>query len=336
MQKTSSFLAICLLIACTLSSSIIQAAALNDPLPSWNEGSTKKAIIDFVHSTTNKKSPNYVEPQSRIATFDQDGTLWVEYPMYTEVLFAFDRVMNLSAKHPEWKETQPYKSLIRGDKNAIEHFTAKDIQQIILATHSGMSVEAFQKIVQAWFKKTKNARWHRPYIDLTYKPMIELMHYLRDNGYKTYIVTGGGQDFVRSYSEKVYGIPPEQVIGLAIATHYTYDNEGEGVLIKSPKFLLENIFLSKPEDIYLFIGRRPLAAFGNSNGDFHMLEYTQAGLGTRLLMLIHHDDAKREYDYGANSKIGTFSEALQMEAQKRGWIIVSMKNDWKTIFSFEK
>jgi phosphoserine phosphatase len=307
-----------------------------DPLPSWNDGPAKKAILQFVRQTTDKGSPRYVPPGQRIATFDQDGTLWVEQPMYTQVMFALDRVAALAPKHPEWKTKEPFRSVLARDREAMAQFTPKDLEQIVFATHAGMSVESFQAIVKDWVAKARHPRWKRPYTELVYQPMLELMRHLRASGYKTYIVTGGGQDFVRAYAEKVYGIPPEHVIGSALRTHYTYDKEGKGVLMRSPKLLLNDNFSGKPEDIYLFTGRRPRAAFGNSTGDRQMLEYTQAGDGARLMMLVHHDDARREYAYGAKSKVGTFSDALMAEAKKRKWVVVSMKDDWRRVFPFEE
>ena len=336
MKKISLIFQILLLISASIFNISIQAASTNDPLPSWNDGSAKQAILNFVNVTTDKNNPQYVPNEKRIATFDQDGTLWVEQPIYTQVIFALDRIVVLAPKHPEWKNKEPFKSLIAGDKAAIAKFTDKDLEEIVMITHSGMTVEAFQAIAKDWLDKAKDPRWKRPYTDLIYQPMLEVMNLLRANGYKTYIVTGGGQDFVRVYSDNVYGVPPEQVIGSALSTQYSYDKQGNGVLMRSTKLLLNNDFSGKPEDIYLFIGRRPQASFGNSTGDQQMLEYTQAGQGARLMMLVHHDDAEREFAYGAKSKVGTFSDALMLEANKRGWQVISMKKDWKQIFSFDK
>ena len=313
--------------------------ATSDPLPAWNQGPAKQAILDFVRVTTDPSDPKYVKPADRIATFDQDGTLWVEHPVYTQVVFALDRVVALAPQHPEWKTTQPFQSVLAGDRAAMAKFTLKDLKAIALATHAGMSVESFQATAAAWIAAAKNPRWHVPYTDLTYEPMLEVMRYLRANGYRTYIVTGGGQDFVRSYAERVYGVPPEQVIGTALDTNYTYTKNGTPVLVRTQKVLLDNDLSGKPEDIYLFVGRRPHAAFGNSVGDQQMLEYTGAGDGARLTMLVLHDDAKREYAYGPaaglpNSKIGTFTQALYDEAKAKGWIVISMKRDWNRIFRF--
>jgi hypothetical protein len=316
------------------------ATAHPDPFPSWNNGPAKTAIIDFVKTTTDRSSPQFVPLENRIATFDQDGTTWVEHPIYSQVLFAFDRVVALAPQHPEWRTMQPFQSVLAGDKKAMDKFTLKDIETIAMATHTGMTVEAFQNIVKHWMATAKHPRFNKPYPKMVYLPMLEVMHYLRDNGYKTYIVTGGGQDFVRVYSQQVYGIPPEQIIGSALETQYTYNDKGQGILMREPKLLLDNNFSGKPEDIYLFIGKRPQAAFGNSTGDRQMLEYTQAGGGARLMQLVLHDDPVREYAYGParglpDTKVGTFTQALYDEAKARGWPVISMKNDWKQIFTFE-
>lgn len=315
--------------------------AQNDPLPSWNDGPAKQAILKFVQTTTDKTSSSYVPPQNRFAAFDQDGTLWVEHPMYTEIVFAFDRIRELAPQHPEWKTTEPFKTVLAGDKAAMAKFTMKDLETIMVATHTGMTVEAFQAMVKDWLESAKDPRWHRSYTELIYQPMLEVLQYLRANGYRTYIVTGGGQDFVRTYAQEVYGIPPEQIIGSAIDLKYTYDAAGKGVLVRPPKILLNDNFSGKPEDIYLFIGRHAEAAFGNSTGDQEMLEYTQAGSGATLEMIVLHDDAQREYAYGPadglpNTDVGTFTQVLYDEAKSRGWFVISMKNDWKHIFAWEK
>lgn len=317
----------------------LTSAQAHDPLPSWNEGSAKKAIIDFVRATTTEGSPNFVAPEDRIATFDQDGTLWVEYPMYTQVVFALDRVHALAPQHPEWKTTEPFASVLSGNKAVMAKFTLKDVEEIVFATHTGMTVDEFQTIAKDWISKAKDQRFHRHYTELTYQPMLEVTNYLRTNGYKNYIVTGGGQDFVRPYSDRVYLVPVDRVIGSALDTHYTYNKEGQGILVRPPKLLLNNNFSGKPEDIYLFLGRRPIAAFGNSTGDQQMLEYAHACPGTTLEMLVLHDDAAREYAYGPaqglpDTKVGTFTQALYDEAKSNGWHVISMKNNWKRIFSW--
>jgi haloacid dehalogenase-like hydrolase len=312
-----------------------------DPLPSWNDGPAKQAILDFVKATTDKGSPKLVPPEDRIATFDQDGTTWVEHPIYSQVLFAFDRVGALAPQHPEWKTRMPFKAVLTGDKEAMAKFTLKDIEVIAMATHTGMTAEAFQPIVRDWMASAKHPRYDEPYPQMVYQPMLEVMKYLRDNGYKTYIVTGGGQDFVRAYGQQVYGVPPEQIIGSALNTQYEYNKDGQGILMREPKLLLNDNGVGKAEDIYLFIGRHPKAAFGNSTGDQQMLEYTQAGGGTSLEMLVLHDDDKREYAYGPaqglpDTKVGTFTQALYDEAKSKGWTVISMKNDWRQIFAWEK
>jgi hypothetical protein len=315
----------------------LASAQPDDPLPSWNAGAAKQAIIDFVRETTDKGSSKFVAPEDRIAAFDQDGTTWVEHPIYSQVLFAFDRVAALAPQHPAWHTTLPFQAVLSGDKAAMERFTLKDLETIVMATHAGMTVEAFERIVTKWMATARHPRFNKPFPEMVYQPMLEVMQYLRANGYRTYIVTGGGQDFVRAYAQQVYGIPPENIIGSAPKTEYTYDQQGRGILMREPKLLLDNNFSGKAEDIYLFLGKRPTAAFGNSTGDRQMLEYTQGGGGTRLMQLVLHDDAQREYAYGPaqglpDTKVGTFTQALYDEAKAKGWTVISMKNDWKCIF----
>jgi phosphoglycolate phosphatase-like HAD superfamily hydrolase len=310
------------------------------PLTSWNDGPAKRGIIDFVRTTTDSSSPKFVPPEERIATFDQDGTLWVEHPMYTQVIYCLDRVPAVVATKPDLKNREPFKTVLSGDRQAIAKLSLRDIEQILLATLTGMPVEVFEAEAKKWIESAKHPRWERLYTDLTYQPMLEVLQYLRENGFKTYIVTGGGQDFVRTYSQHVYGIPPEQVVGTASGTKYGYDKDGKPFLTKEPKLLLNDNNAGKPEGIHLEIGRRPRAAFGNSTGDRQMLEYTGAGAGSRLMMLLLHDDARREYAYGPaqglpDTKVGTFTQALYDEAKNDGWTIISMKNDWKRVFPFE-
>jgi phosphoglycolate phosphatase-like HAD superfamily hydrolase len=317
------------------------AAQVGDPLPSWNDGNAKRAIVEFVRATTDKDSATFVPPEDRVAAFDQDGTLWVEHPMYTQVLYCLDRVPALVKAKPELANVQPFKTVLSHDREAIAKLTKDDLLKIAAATLTGMSVDDFQSEATKWIYHTRDPRWKRHYTDLTYLPMIELMRYLRENGYKTYIVTGGGQDFVRTYSEEVYGVPPEQVVGTAGGTKYGYDADGKPFLTKEPKLLLNDDNTGKPEGIHLMIGRRPRAAFGNSVGDRQMLEYTKAGDGMRLGMLLLHDDANREYAYGPaeglpDTKVGIFDNALLDEAKKKGWIVISMKNDWNKVFAFER
>jgi phosphoglycolate phosphatase-like HAD superfamily hydrolase len=316
-------------------------AHAQDALPSWNDGPVKQAILEFVKATTTQGSPQFVPPEARIATFDQDGTLWVEHPMYTQVTYCLERVPALVKEKPELAKVEPFKTVLSGNRQAMAKLSQGDLMKILAATLTGMSVDDFNAEAKKWIGEAKDPRWKRPYTELTYQPMKEVMEYLRANGYKTYIVTGGGQDFVRVYAEQTYGIPPEQVVGTAGGTKYGYDKSGKPFLTKEPKLLLNDNNAGKPEGIHLMIGRRPFAAFGNSTGDKQMLEYTKAGDGTRLAMLVLHDDAQREYAYGPaqklpDTKVGTFTQALYDEAKKDGWIVISMKNDWKKLFAFEQ
>ena len=325
------FLALCVIS--------LNVQATDDPLPSWNEGAAKIAINEFVHATTDQSSPKFVPPEERIATFDQDGTLWVEHPIYTQVVYCLDRVPAVVREKPELAKVEPFKTVLSGEREAMAKLSMNDLLKILAATSTGISVDEFETDVKNWLDGARDARWKRPYTELTYLPMIELLKYLRTNGYRTYIVTGGGQDFVRVYSEKVYGIPPEQVVGTAGGTSYGYDKNGRPFLSKDPKLLLNDDFAGKPEGIHLMIGRRPHAAFGNSTGDRQMLEYTKAGDGARLAMLVSHDDAQREYAYGPalglpDTRAGTFTQALYDEATKQGWVVISMRNDWKRVFAF--
>jgi phosphoglycolate phosphatase-like HAD superfamily hydrolase len=327
-----------LLLACLTVS--FHAGATDDPLPSWNDGASKAAILDFVRTTTDQSSPKFVPAEARVAVFDQDGTLWVEHPMYSQVMYCFDRVPALVAQQPELKNAEPFKTVLSGDRDAIARLPLRELEKVFIATLSGMSVDTFRDEARRWLATAKDPRWKRPYTDLTYAPMQEVLHYLRASGYKTYIVTGGGQDFVRVYAEQTYGIPPEQVVGSAGETKFGYGKDGAPVLTKEPRLLINNNGIGKPESIHLMIGRQPVAAFGNSTGDRQMLEYTGAGQGPSLVMLVLHDDAEREYSYGPaqglpESKVGTFTQALYDEATKKGWTVISMKKDWKRIFAFE-
>ena len=287
-----------------------------DPLPSWNPGAAREEIVSFVRQTTDPASPRFVPPEERIAGFDQDGTLWVEQPVYPQVRFILENVPGLVP-------------------------TRAELETLAATALAGMPIDSFQADVRRWLATVRHPRWRRPYTDLTYQPMQELLRYLRANDYKTYIVTGGGQEFVRAYAERTYGIPPEQVIGTAGATRYGYDANGRPFLTKEPRLLLNNNDAGKPEGIQLMIGRRPTAAFGNSTGDRQMLEYTKAGDGPRLSMLVLHDDARREYAYGPalglpDTQVGPFTQDLYDEARRQGWTVISMKNDWKRIFAFER
>ena len=310
------------------------------PLASWNEGRAKQAILDFVRATTDQASSKFVPATERIAVFDQDGTLWVEHPMYTFMTYCFERVPIVVKAKPGLKEVEPFKTVLSGNPDEIAKLTTPDLEKILAAALTGMTVEEFKAEATKWLETARHPRWDRPYTELVYQPMLEVLRFLRANDYRTYMVTGGGQDFARMGSEKVYGIPPEQVVGTASATKYEYNKDGRPTLFKEPKLTLFDDFGGKAEGIHLMIGRRPYAAFGNSTGDQQMLEYTGAGDGMRLMMLVLHDDAQREYAYGPaqglpDTKVGIFTQALYDEAKKDGWIVISMKKDWKRIFSFE-
>jgi phosphoserine phosphatase len=330
-------------VGATLLFATVPAQAQPDPLPSWNDGAAKQAIVAFVKDTTTPGSPKFVPPEERIATFDQDGTLWVEHPMYTQVMYVLESVPALVKAKPELAKVAPYSTvleILKGDRAAIAKLTMPDLEKLAFATLTGMSVDTFQAEAKKWLAEAKDPRWKKPYTELTYLPMQEVLKYLRASGFKTYIVTGGGQDFVRLYSDKTYGIPPEQVVGTALGTSYGYAKDGKPFLTKAPNLLLNDNNAGKPEGIHLMIGRRPVMAVGNSTGDQQMLEWTKAGDGARLSMLVLHDDAKREYAYGPAqglpaTKVGTFTQALYDEAKKQGWIVISMKDDWKKIFAFE-
>lgn len=332
---------LCATVLLAFGTSCATSHARRDPMPSWNEGPAKDAIVEFVRTTTQPGGARFVPPAERVAVFDQDGTTWVSHPMYSQVMYCFDRVGVLAKERPELKDVEPFKTVLSGDREAIARLSMQDLEKILMATLTGMPVDEFRAQVEAWLAHAKDGRWKRPYTELVYEPMLEVMRYLRENGYKTYIVTGGGQDFVRVYSERVYGVPPEQVVGSAVEASYGYAKDGKPVLTKEPKVMLIDDKTGKPEGIHLMIGRRPYAAFGNSDGDREMLEYTKAGGGARLAMLVLHDDDRREYAYGParglpDTKIGTFTQALYDEAQKDGWVVISMKSDWKRIFAFEQ
>jgi hypothetical protein len=291
--------------------------------------------VEFVAKVTTEGSPDFVPVTERIATFDNDGTLWAEQPMYFQLIFALDRVKALAPQHPEWKTKEPFASLLKGDVKGALVGGEKAIAEIVMATHAGMTTGDFEKIVKDWIAAAKHPKTGKPYTEMVYQPMLELLAYLRANGFKTFIVSGGGIEFMRSWTEKVYGIPPEQVVGSSIKTKYEM-RDGKPVLVRLPGIDFVNDKAGKPVGINSHIGRRPIAAFGNSDGDQQMLEWTQAGGGDRLMMLVHHDDAEREWAYGAKSNIGTFSDALMEEAKKNGWTVISMKNDWNRIFLFEE
>jgi len=312
-------------------------AAQDDVLPSWNDSAARTAILDFIAAATDEGNDGFVPVADRIATFDQDGTLWVEQPIYGQAVFAIDRVKVMAPDHPDWATTAPYDAILSGDQTALASFSEKDWEQIVGATHAGMTVEAFQKIAAEWAATAKNPHFDRLYTQLAYQPMREVLDLLRENDFRTYIVSGGGQGFIRSYAEEVYGIPPEQVIGTTFETAYSYGSDGTPTLTKVAKLQLNNNDAGKPQDINLFIGKRPVIAFGNSTGDQQMLEWANAGDRAHLAVLIYHDDADREYAYGPagglpDTHVGTLTETLLTEAKDDGWAVVSMKNDWNRIF----
>jgi hypothetical protein len=305
-----------------------------DPLPSWNDTAPKKAITAFVEKVTMEGSPNFVPVPERIAAFDNDGCLWAEQPMYFQLAFALDRVKTVAPQHPEWKEKEPFASLLKGDLKGVLTGGEPAIFQIVMASHAGMTTEEFEQIVKDWVATARHPKTGRPYTEMVYQPMLELLAYLRANGFKTFIVSGGGVEFMRPWTEKVYGIPAEQVVGSSIKTKFEMDG-GKPVLMRLPELNFVDDKAGKPVGIHSHIGRRPIAAFGNSDGDLQMLQWTTAGSGLRLALLVHHTDAAREWAYDRKSHIGQLDKALD-EAVAKGWTVVSMKDDWKTIFSFEK
>ena len=299
-------------------------------LPSWNDGAPRKSIVDFVTKVTKADGPDFVQPAGRIAVFDNDGTLWAEQPMYFQLIFVLDRVKTLAPQHPEWKTQEPFASILKGDVKAALAGGEKALGQLMMATHAGMTSEEFEKIVSDWIATAKHPKTGRLYTEMVYQPMLELLTCLRANGFKTFIVSGGGIEFMRPWSERVYGIPPEQVIGSSIKTKFDL-RDGKPVLVRLPEINFIDDGPGKPVGIQMQIGRRPLAAFGNSDGDLQMLQWTAAGDGARFMGIVHHTDAEREWAYDRNSPIGRLDKALD-EAQGRGWIVVDMKKEWKTIF----
>jgi phosphoserine phosphatase len=304
----------------------VQEAVVSDPLPSWNEGPTKKAIIDFVEQVTKEGGPNFVPVGDRIATFDNDGTLWVEQPNYTEAIFAVDRIGQLAPQHPDWKTKQPFAGVLNHDQKAIAASGEKGVAQLLIATHTGMTVEDFDKTVTAWLATAKHPKFQRSYTECIYQPMVEVLKYMRANGFKTYIVSGGEQEFMRPWTDQAYGIPREQVVGTQFKTEFK-----DGGLMRLPQIDSIDDGPGKPVNIGRFLGKRPVAAFGNSDGDQQMLEYSAGGAGPRLEVLVHHTDAEREYAYDRESKVGRLDKALD-EANTKHWVVVDMKNDWKKIF----
>ena len=310
-----------------------QAGAQTDPLPSWNDGATKQAITEFVARVTRQSGPDFVPPAERIATFDNDGTLWVEHPMYTQLAFALDRVKALAPLHPEWTNTQPFKAALEGDMKTLGASGERGMAELVMATHAGMTIEEFQKIVTDWMATARDARFKRPYTELSYQPMIELLAYLRANGFKTFIASGGGVEFMRPWTERVYGVPPEQVVGSSIKTRFQM-RDGRPELFRLPEMNFIDDKAGKPVGINEHIGRRPIATFGNSDGDLEMLQWTTMSGGVRLGMIVHHTDAVREYAYDRDTSFGRLDKALDVAAMNH-WVVIDMKNDWKRIFAFE-
>ena len=320
-------------LACALIFTTTIARAV-DPLPSWRDGKAKQSIVDFVAKVTKEGSPNFVPVAERIATFDNDGTLWAEQPMYFQLAFALDRVKVLAPQHPEWNDKEPFASLLKGDLKAALAGGERSLLEIVMATHAGMTTEEFEKIVADWIYTAKHPKTKRPYTEMVYQPMLELLTYLHANGFKTFIVSGGGIEFMRPWTEKVYSIPPEQVIGSSIKTKFEM-RDGKPVLVRLPEINFIDDKTGKPVGINEHIGRRPIAAFGNSDGDLQMLQWTTAGEGLRLALIVHHTDADREWAYDRKSHIGNLDKALD-EANANGWTVVDMKKDWKRIFPWEK
>jgi len=317
-------LAVCLCLAAHT------AIAAADLLPSWADGASKRAIIAFVEQVADPQSPGFVAADERVAVFDNDGTLWSEKPAYFQLLFAIDRVRALAPQHPEWKTTQPFKAVLDNDLDALAESGEHGLLELVMASHAGMTTTEFEQIVQSWLSTARHPRFKRPYTALVYQPMLELLEYLRANGFKTFIVSGGGIEFMRPWVEEVYGIPPEQVIGSSIKVKYEL-RDGEPVLVRLPEIDFIDDKAGKPVGIHKFIGRRPIAAFGNSDGDLQMLQWATAGAGPRLGMIIHHTDAEREWAYDRKSHVGKLDKALDESADK-GWVVVDMQRDWKTIY----
>jgi len=312
---------------------VAPARAQTDPLPSWNDAAPKAAIIAFVDKVTKQGSPDFVPEPERIAVFDNDGTLWVEHPMYTQLAFALDRVKAEAANHPEWKESQPFKAVLDGDMKTLAEAGEKGLVELIMATHAGMTTAEFQKIVSDWIATARDPRFKRPYTELVYQPMLELLAYLRANGFKTYIASGGGIEFMRPFTERVYGVPPEQVVGSSIKTRFEM-KDGSPTLFRLPEVNFIDDKTGKPVGINEHIGRRPIAAFGNSDGDLEMLQWTTLSGGPGFGLIVHHTDADREYAYDRKTPFGKLDTALDAAAINQ-WTVVDMKTDWKVVFPFE-
>lgn len=331
----AAFRCVALLALSVLPLTAGRAWSQNGPLASWNEGATKTSITKFVERVTTQGTPDFVAPAERIAVFDNDGTLWCEQPIYFQVAFAFDRIRAMAPQHPEWKTTQPFKALLEKDLKTFAATGEKGLLQVMAATHTGMTTDEFRQAVLDWAATAQHPRFERPYTELVYQPMLELLTYLRANGFKTFVVSGGGVEFMRPWMEKVYGIPPEQVVGSSGVVKFEIGADGKPSLIKAAKTEFVDDGPGKPVGINRFIGRRPILAFGNSDGDLQMLQWTAAGAGARFMGLVRHTDAEREYAYDRQSKIGKLDKALD-EAAAKGWTVVDMKRDWNVIFSPSK
>jgi phosphoserine phosphatase len=317
-------------LACGPAQDVSRSSAATDPLPSWNDGAARQSIVDFVALVTDPAGPDFVPGPERIAVFDNDGTLWAEQPAYTQLLFAIDRVNALAPEHPEWNSTQPFRAVLEGDMEALAAAGHHGLLELVMATHAGMTTAEFEAVVTGWLATARHPETGKPYTEMVYQPMLELLDYLRANGFTTFIVSGGGIEFMRPWTEAVYGIPPEQVVGSSITTVYEV-RDGVPVLVRQPKIDFIDDKEGKPVGIHSHIGRRPIAAFGNSDGDFQMLEWTTAGDGARLGVLIHHTDADREWAYDRDSHVGRLARGLD-EAADRGWVVVDMREDWKVVF----
>ena len=313
---------------------IAATAAVADPLPSWNDGKTKTAIIEFVDKVTQEGSSDFVEKNQRIATIDNDGTLWSEQPVYFQLIYAMDQVKKMAPQHPEWKSQEPFASILKGDTKKAMASGEEGLMKILAATHANMTAEEFQRDVADWLKTAKHPKFNKPYNEVIFQPMLELLEYLRANGFKTFIVSGGGVDFVRVFAEQTYGIPPDQVIGSSLKAKYEV-RDGKPVIVKLPEIHLIDDKEGKPVGIHQHIGQRPIFAAGNSDGDYQMLEWTTAGDGPRFGIIVHHTDAKREWAYDRKSHIGQLNKGLD-DASKKGWIVIDMKNDWKKVFPFDQ
>jgi len=330
----SAVLAAFTAFAILLPGSALAQTAVTSPLPGWNDTATKRAIVTFVERVTKQGSPDFVPPAERIATFDNDGTLWAEQPIYVQLAFALDRVKVLAPLHPEWKDKEPFASLLKGDLKGALAQGERAIVEMVMTTHAGMTTDEFEKVVKDWLPTSKHPKTGRPLTEMAYQPMLELLAYLRASGFKTFIVSGGGVEFMRAFAEKVYGIPPEQVIGSSGKQKFEL-RDGQPVLIKLPEMDFVDDKEGKPIAIQKFIGRRPVMAFGNSDGDLQMLQWTAAGSGARFCMYVHHTDAEREWAYDKPSSIGQLDQGLE-EATAKGWAVADMKKDWKYVFAFEK